>query len=332
MPDLSTHYLGMKLRNPLVASSSPLCEKIDNLKMMEDAGIGGIVLHSLFEEQITLESMDLDNQLWQGTDSFAESLSYFPDQSSFNLGPEGYLEHIRSAKDALEIPVIASLNGYSKGGWLRYAEMMEQAGADALELNMYYLSTDPALNATDVENMYLELVGIIKNSIQIPVAVKLSSSFSAFANFAQQLDDLGVDGLVLFNRFYQPDFNLETLSIEPNLRLSGSEELRQRLRWVAILYGKVKADLAVTGGVHNRDDILKTMMAGAKVAMTTSALLRNGIPYAEKVLHSLREWMEQYEYESIEQMQGSMSQQSVGDPAAFERANYMKVLRSYILK
>lgn len=206
MPDLSTHYMGMKLRNPLVASSSPLCEEIDNLKMMEDAGIGGIVLHSLFEEQITLESMDLDNQLWQGTDSFAELLSYFPDQSSFNLGPEGYLEHIRIAKDALEIPVIASLNGYSKGGWLRYAEMMEQAGADALELNMYYLSTDPALNATDVENMYLELLGIIKNSIQIPVAVKLSSSFSAFANFAQQLDDLAVDGLVLFNRFYQPDF------------------------------------------------------------------------------------------------------------------------------
>ncbi|KAA3645702.1 MAG: dihydroorotate dehydrogenase-like protein [Chloroflexi bacterium] len=332
MPDLSTQYLGMKLRNPLVASSSPLCEQVDNLKMMEDAGLGAVVLPSLFEEQITLESMDLDNQLWQGTDSFAESLSYFPDQSSFNLGPEGYLEHIRSSKEVLDIPVIASLNGYSKGGWLRYAEMMEQAGADALELNMYYLSTDVDLNALDVENMYLELLGIIKNSIKIPVAVKLSSSFSAFANFARQLDEVGVDGLVLFNRFYQPDFNLETLSIEPNLRLSGSEELRLRLRWAAILHGKIKADMAITGGVHNRDDILKAMMSGAKVAMTTSALLRNGIPYAEKVLTSLQEWMEENEYESIEQMQGSMSQQTVSDPAAFERANYMKVLRSYTLK
>jgi len=332
MADLSTTYLGLTLKNPLVASSSPLCESVDNIRRMEDAGAAAVVLHSLFEEQITLESRDLDRYLSHGTESFAEALTYFPDMTDYNLGPDGYLEHICRVKAAVDIPVIGSLNGVSSGGWIRYARKIEEAGADALELNVYYIPTDPGLTGPQVEGMYVDLVRDVAASVRIPVAVKLSPYFSSMANVARRLDEVGARGLVLFNRFYQPDFDLENLEVVPNLVLSTSHELRLRLRWVAILYGTIAADLAVTGGVHTAEDVLKVMMAGARAAMMTSALLRNGIGHLSRVLTDLVAWMEEHEYESIRQMQGSMSQRSVAEPAAFERANYMKVLRSYALR
>ncbi|MCL4490184.1 MAG: dihydroorotate dehydrogenase-like protein [Chloroflexi bacterium] len=330
MPDLTTTYLGLTLKNPIVPSSSPLMQKVDNIKKMEDAGAAAVVLHSLFEEQITLESEELDRALNYGTESFAEALSYFPDLQTYNLGPDRYLEHIRKAKEAVGIPVIASLNGVSTGGWIKYAKQVQEAGADALELNTYYISANPSQNSAQIEEMYLELVRQIKASIHIPVAVKLSPYFSAFANMAQSLDQAGADALVLFNRFYQPDFDLENLEVVPDLVLSTQEELRLRLRWAAILYGRVQADLAVTGGVHTAEDVLKCMMAGAGVAMMTSALLERGIHHLRGVLGDLTHWMESREYASIAQMRGSMSQRAVAQPAAFERANYMKVLRSYV--
>lgn len=329
MTDLTTTYLGFNLKNPLVASSSPLCQDVHNIRQMEDAGLAAVVLHSLFEEQITIQSLDLDHFLERGTDSFAESLSYFPDMHQYNLGPDAYLEHIRQAKSAVDIPVIASLNGYSTGGWIKYARLMEEAGADALELNIYYLATDPGMSGADVEQMYTELVRNVSSSIQIPVSVKLSPYFSATANMAHRLAEAGAKGLVLFNRFYQPDFDLETLEVTPNLVLSSPDELRLRLRWIAILHGQVEADLAVTGGVHAASDVVKSMMAGANVAMSTSAFLRRGIAWSSVILTDLQEWLEEHEYDSIVQMQGSMSQKAISDPTAFERANYMKVLRSY---
>ena len=332
MVDLSTTYLGLKLKNPLVASASPLSEDLDKIRQMEDAGMAAVVMHSLFEEQITLESQELNNHLWQGTESFAESLTYFPDMTHYNLGPEGYLEHLRKAKEAVSIPVIGSLNGVSTGGWIEYAKKIEEAGADALELNMFYIPADPEMTGADVERVYLELAKHVKSSVHIPVAVKLNIYFSAMANMAQQLDQAGVDGLVLFNRFYQPDFDLENLEVTPVLHLSSPYELLLRLHWVAILYGHVRADLAITGGVHTALDVLKAMMAGARVAMMTSALLRNGIEHASKVRTELVQWMEEHEYDSIRQMQGSMSQRSVAEPAAFLRGNYMKMLSSYSLR
>jgi len=329
MTDLSTKYLGMKLKNPLVVSASPLCKEIDNLKRMEDAGAAAIVLHSLFEEQIQIESNELDRFLWESSSVSAEATDYYPDLGNYNIGPDGYLEHIREAKKAVKVPVIASLNGVSKGGWVRYAKDMEQAGADALELNVYFLPTDPKLTALDVENMYVELVKEVKSTVKIPVAVKIGAFFSAMANMGVKLDKAGADGLVMFNRFYQPDFDLETLDVVPDLVLSRSNELKLRLHWTAILFGKIKADMAITGGVHVAEDVVKSMMAGAKVAMTTSALLEQGIGYLKVLNTNLKEWLEKHEYESIEQMQGSMSQKNVAHPAAFERANYMKVLGSY---
>ena len=330
MPDLSTRYLGLALRNPLVASASPLCESLDNIRRMEDAGAAAVVLHSLFEEQINLESHHLDRYLSHGTESYAESLTYFPDMTSYNLGPDAYLEHIRRAKAAVEIPLIGSLNGVSTGGWITYARKIEQAGADALELNVYYIPADPELTGGQVEQMYVDLVRDVKRNVTIPVAVKLGHSFSAMANLARRLDAAGADALVLFNRFYLPDFDLETLDVVPRLTLSSSDELLMRLHWIAILYGHVRADLAVTGGVHTGADVLKAMMAGARVAMMTSALLKHGIEHLRGVRTELLEWMEAHEYESIAQMQGSMSYRSVREPAAFERANYMKVLSSYV--
>jgi dihydroorotate dehydrogenase (fumarate) len=332
MTDLSTTYLGLKLQNPLVVSASPLCEEIGNLRRMEDAGAAAVVLHSLFEEQISVESQELDRSLSAGTESFAESLTYFPDLTTYNLGPEGYLEHIRKAKAAVRIPVIGSLNGVSAGGWIEYAKKIEQAGADALELNIFHVPTDPEMGGEQVERMYLELAENVKASVRIPVAVKLSLYFSSMVNMARRLDQVGVNGLVLFNRFYQPDFDLEKLEVVPNLILSTSYEFLLRLHWVAILYGHVRADLAVTGGVHTALDVLKAMMAGARVAMMTSALLQHGIEHLAKVRAELVAWMEEHEYESIQQMQGSMSQQSVADPAAFLRANYVRVLSSYALR
>ena len=332
MVDLSTTYLGLALKNPLVVSPSPLCEKIDNIRQMEDAGASAVVLPSLFEEQITLESHHLDRYLSHGTESFAESLTYFPDMIDYNLGPDGYLELIRRAKFVVDIPIIGSLNGVSTGGWITYAKKIQEAGADALELNTYYIPTDPELTGAQVEQMYLDLVRDVKASVRIPVAIKLSPNFSAIPNMARRLDQAGADALVMFNRFYQPDFDLENLEVVPSLILSGSYELLVRLTWVAIVYGHIRADLAITGGVHTALDVLKAMMVGAQVAMMTSALLKNGIGHLARVLADLLTWMEEHEYESIRQMQGSMSHRSVADPAAFERGNYMKVLSSYELK
>ena len=332
MPKLETTYVGLKLKSPLVASAGPLCKDIGHILHMEEAGISCVVLHSLFEEQITLESDALDRHLSDGTEAFAESLSYFPDLGGYNIGPDGYVEHIRKVKQAVDIPVIGSLNGVSTGGWIRYAKLIEEAGADALELNIYYMPTDPSVDAAKIEQMYTELVSHVKASIGIPVAVKLGPYFSSIPNIAVKLDEAGADGLVLFNRFYQPDLDLEALDVVPNLVLSNSSELLMRLHWVALLHGHVKADLGITGGVHTAEDVLKCMMVGGKCAMMTSALLRHGIDYASKLGEEVIDWMEKHEYESIQQMQGSMSAKRVTDPAAFERANYMKVLSSYDLR
>jgi dihydroorotate dehydrogenase (fumarate) len=332
MIDLSTNYLGLRLENPVVVSPSPLCQELDNIRRMEDAGAGAIVLHSLFEEQFEIESRALEAALNSEASGYAESLSLFPEMSTYNLGPDAYLEHIRKAKAAVRTPIVASLNGVTLGGWTRYAKYMEEAGADALELNIYYLPTDPALSSCNVEKRYAELVMHIKASIGIPVAVKLSPYFSSLVHVAQKLEAAGADGLVLFNRFYQPDFDLRLLDIVPNLILSNSNELPLRLHWVAILYDHVKASLAITGGVHTAEDVLKAMMAGARVAMMTSALLKRGIGHIAYVLADLMNWMEEHEYVSIRQMQGSMSRGSVADPGVYERTNYMRVLSSYSVR
>lgn len=332
MIDLTTTYLGLKLKNPLVASAGPLSKDIDSVRRLEDSGLGAIVLHSLFEEQIELESTALDRGLSAGTEMYAESLSFFPDMRQYNIGPESYLELLRKAKAAVRIPVIASLNGISTGGWVRYAKLMEEAGADALELNVYLLSTDLNVSGADVEQGYVDLVKQVRGQAHIPVAVKLGPYFSSMANLARRLDQAGANALVLFNRFYQPDFDLETLDVVPSLSLSNSDELLLRLHWIAILFGRIRADLALTGGVHTAVDVLKSMMAGARVAMATSCLLRNGTACARQILKDVEQWMGDHEYESIRQMQGSMSYQSVSDTAAFERGNYMKVLSSYTLR
>lgn len=330
MSNLSTQYLGLKLKNPLVASSSPLCKEIDNLKQMEDAGASAVVLHSLFEEQITLESNELDKNLWGSLDISAEGQSYYPDFSTYNLGPDRYLEHIRKAKQAVKIPVIASLNGVSQGGWTRYAKQMEQAGADALELNTYFVTTDITKSAAEVEKMYIDLVKAVTSSVKIPVAVKIGPYFSSIGHMAQQLVGAGAKGIVMFNRFYQPDYDLETLKVAPKLVLSSSDELTLRLHWAAILFDKVKADIAITGGVHTAEDVVKSMMAGGRIAMMTSSLLERGIGHLKELQWNLDHWLQDNEYESIEQMQGSLSLKKVAHPAAYERANYMKVLNSYM--
>jgi dihydroorotate dehydrogenase (fumarate) len=332
MIDLSTTYLGLKLNNPLVVSAGPLTKEVANVLRMEDAGASAVVMHSLFEEQINLESNELDRFLSDSAESFSEALSYFPDMTSYNIGPDEYLNHLRKVKQAVAIPVIASLNGVSTGGWIHYARKIEQAGADALELNIYYLPTNSALTSGDVEQMYCDLVAAVRANVHIPLAVKLGPHFSAIPNFARRLERAGADALVLFNRFYLPDFDLETRDVTPTLTLSNSQELLLRLHWVGILYGTLKADLAITGGVHTAEDVVKSVMAGAKVAMMTSCLLRHGIGALEQIEDALTEWLEEHEYESIREMRGSMSQQAVPDPAAFERANYMKVLSSYTVR
>ena len=332
MLDLSTTYLGLKLQNPLVPSASPLSKSLDTLKRLEDHGAAAVVMYSLFEEQITNESNELDFFLTQGTESFAEAVTYFPDLGHYNVGPEGYLEQVRQAKAALEIPVIASLNGISTGGWIRYAKLIEEAGADAVELNVYYIPTNPAMSGADVEQMYLNLVRDVKASVKIPVAVKIGHFFSSIPSFVKQLDEAGADGVVMFNRFYQPDLDLEALEVVPNLSLSSSYELRLRLRWAAILYKNIKADMALTGGIHTAEDAIKTMMVGAKAAQMASVLLHYGVHTLSDILVDMQRWMETHEYESVRQMQGSMSQQNVTNPAAFERANYMKVLQAYQVK
>jgi dihydroorotate dehydrogenase (fumarate) len=329
MIDLSTTYLGLKLKNPLVASASPFPKKLDNIRRMEAAGLSAIVLHSLFEEQITFESNELDHFLSAGTESFSEALTYFPDLEHYNMGPEPYLELIRKARESVNIPVIASLNGISTGGWVDYADKIEQAGASALELNMYYLSTDPNLSGAELEEEYARLVGDVRAKVRIPLAVKLSPFFSALPQMARRLVSAGANGLVLFNRFYQPDFDLDALAVVPHLKLSTSDDMLLPLRWIAILYGRVKADFALSSGVHTGKDLIKAMMAGANVAMTTSSLLQNGLEHAGRILKETEQWMAEHEYKSIQQMRGSMSQKAVAEPAAFERANYMKALQSY---
>jgi dihydroorotate dehydrogenase (fumarate) len=329
MSDLSTTYLGLHLKNPLVASASPLSKNIDKARKLEEAGISAIVMFSLFEEQIIHESLELDHYLTRGTDSYAEAISYLPDGGMYSVGPERYLDHLAGLKKALKIPVIGSLNGVSKGGWTRYAKQIQESGADALELNLYYVSTDPNLTAQELEKSQVELVAEVKSAIKIPLAVKLSPFITSLPNFARRIVEAGADGLILFNRFYQPDFDLEELDIIHNLDLSTSADLRLPLRWISILHGKINADLALTSGVHTAADVIKSMMAGAKVTMMASTLLHNGEQAVSTLLKDLEEWMTEREYSSIKQMQGSMSQVSVKEPAAFERANYMKVLGSW---
>jgi dihydroorotate dehydrogenase (fumarate) len=327
--DLTTTYLGLTLTNPLVAGPSPLCQSVDTIRAMEDAGAAAVVLHSLFEEQIVLESRQLDEGLSAHTESFAESLSYLPDKAHYALGPEEYVEHVRKAKAAVDIPVIASLNGVTPGAWIRYAKLMEQAGADGIELNIYYVATDPHATAFDVERRYVELVTAVRKAVRVPLAVKLGPSFTAFANVAHQLAGAGANALVLFNRFYQPDLDIEHLEVVPVLSLSTSAELLLRLHWVAVLYGRVKTDLAITGGVHTGHDVLKGMMAGASVTMLTSALLKHGVGHLATVRAEMLQWMEERDYESVAQMRGSLAQKAVKEPAAYERGNYIKVLSSY---
>jgi dihydroorotate dehydrogenase (fumarate) len=327
--DLTTRYLGLSLKNPIVPSASPLSHSLDTMKRLEDAGAAAIVMYSLFEEQISHEAAELAHYLSHGTESYAEAVSYFPDPGEFKTGPDEYLEQVRKAVRSLEIPVIGSLNGVSTGGWIDYAKKIEEAGADALELNVYYIPTEAKMSAAEVEEMYIKVLKAVKTSIHIPVAIKLSPFFSSMANMAARLDAAGADGLVLFNRFYQPDIDLEKLEVSPSVILSTPQAMRLPLRWVAILYGKVKASLGATSGIHSAEDVLKILMAGADVAMMCSALLKHGPEHVGTVLKDLQQWMHDHEYTSVAQMKGSMSHKSVAEPAAFERANYMKVLQSY---
>ncbi len=327
MIDLSTTYLDLKLHSPLVASASPLSRDVESICRLEDAGASAVVLYSLFEEQLRQEEADLDYHLNAGTESFAESLTYFPQPSEFHTGPEGYLEHIRKAKASVNIPIIASLNGSTLGGWTKFATDIERAGADALECNIYYIPTDPNLTAEDIETSYLDILRAVKSAVTIPVAVKLSPYFSNMSNMARRLDAVGADALVLFNRFYQPDIDLDELEIRPNVLLSTSQALRLPLTWIGILYGQVKANLAATGGVHGAEDVVKLLLVGANVTMMCSALMRHGINHLRHVERELRAWMEEHEYESVAQMQGSMSQLKCPDPAAFERAQYMRAVK-----
>lgn len=327
MIDLRTTYLGLKLATPLVASASPLSRDVDGVRRLEEAGAAAVVLYSLFEEQLRQEEMDLVYHLNAGTESFAESLTYFPQASEFHTGPEGYLNHIRKCKTSVKIPVIASLNGSTLGGWTKFAGEIEKAGADAIECNIYSIPTDADLSAADIEKTYIEIVQAVKATVTIPVAVKLSPFFSNLANMAQRLDQAGADALVLFNRFYQPDINLEELEIQPNVLLSTPQSLRLPLTWIGILFGRLKANLAATGGVHSAEDVVKLLMVGADVTMLCSSLMRHGINHIRHVERELREWMEEHEYESVKQLQGSMSQQRCPDPRAFERAQYMRAVK-----
>jgi dihydroorotate dehydrogenase (fumarate) len=329
--NLTTNYLGLKLRTPLVPAASPLSENIDDIKKMEDAGASAVVLYSLFEEQLRQDRAELNQSMEQGTESFAEALTYFPEPESYNLGPEEYLKHIAQAKKSVRIPVIASLNGSSAGGWTSYAKQIQQAGADALELNIYYIPTDMKLSASDVEQTYLDILKAVKKEVTIPVAVKLSPFFTNFACMAEKLDAAGANGLVLFNRFYQPDIDLETLEVKPNILLSTPMAMRLPLRWIAILHGRLHANLAATSGIHRASDVLKMLMAGADVTMLCSTVIRHGIPQIALIERELTDWLVEHEYESVSQLKGSLSQKNCAEPAAFERAQYMKALTGYEL-
>jgi dihydroorotate dehydrogenase (fumarate) len=332
MIDLTTTYMGLQLKNPIVASASPLCDSVDKIRLLEDHGIAAVVLPSLFEEQLIADSESVDVDLSRGAETFPESASFFPALMDYNLGPDGYLELIRKAKESVRVPVIGSLNGISPGGWIQYARDIEQAGADAIELNIYSLVTDPSRTASEVERGYCDLVNKMRQNLTIPIAIKISHFFSAVVNFASRLDASGANALVLFNRFYQPDLDIEQLEVVPSLTLSHPTELLLRLHWVAIIHGHIRADMAITGGVHSAEDVLKSMMVGARVAMMTSALLQRGVEHLDDVHAGIIRWMEEHEYESIRQMCGSMSQRNAPNPADYERANYMRVLSSYTLR
>jgi dihydroorotate dehydrogenase (fumarate) len=328
--DLKTTYMGLKLKNPVVLSASPISSDLDKVKKSEELGASAVVMYSIFEEQINHEINEIDHFLSYGSESFAEALSYFPEPEEFhNLHAEDYLEQISKLKDVVEIPIIGSLNGVSTGGWMEYAKKIEEAGADAIEINTYYIATDPNIDGNKIEQMYLNNLNTVKKVVNIPVAMKLSPYFSSFANMATKLDSAGADGLVLLNRFYQPDINLEELEVFPNLSLSTPQELRLPLRWISILYGKIKADLAATTGIHSAEDVIKMIMAGANVTMIASVLLQDGIAKIRELVEGIEKWMEIHEYESIEIMKGSMSYKSIKDPAAYERANYIKTLQSF---
>jgi dihydroorotate dehydrogenase (fumarate) len=327
--NLTTTYLGMTLKSPLVVSASPLAETLDDVKRIEDAGAAAVVMHSLFEEQLRQESLQLDEHLTQGTESFAEALTYFPEPSEFRLGPEDYLDLISAAKKAVQIPIIASLNGSTPGGWTTYAKQIQQAGADALELNIYYIPTDMSVSGDRVEQEYLDILKAVRSEVSIPLALKLSPFFTNFANMAHRLDTAGANALVLFNRFYQPDIDLENLEVNPNVLLSTPMAMRLPLRWIAILHGRIRANLAATSGVHRGTDALKCLMAGADVTMLCSVLLRRGVQHLRVVQQELETWMHEHEYESVAQLRGSMSQKNCPDPSAFERAQYMRAISTY---
>ena len=329
MVDLNTTYMGLGLKNPVVPSASPLSREIDSIKKLEDGGAPAVVLYSLFEEQIKFEAGELEHYLEYGTNSFAEALTYFPDLGEYHLGAEEYLEHVRKAKEAVDIPVIASLNGVTQGGWAEYATKIEEAGADGLELNVYHVAANPKLGGADVERMHLDTLKTVKGSVKIPVAIKLSPFYSSMASVAVQLDEAGADALVLFNRFYQPDLDLTNLEVVPHLELSTSKDIKVPLRWVAILYGRVNASMALTGGVHQTEDVVKAIMAGADVANVCSVLLTDGVDKIGELVDGLAAWMDARGYASIDSMKGALSQKSVAEPAAFERANYIKVLQEY---
>jgi dihydroorotate dehydrogenase (fumarate) len=332
MIDFSTQYLGLKLSGPIVVSGTPLSESIDNVKRMEDAGAAAVVLVSLFEEQLALESKALDDDLSRGTDSYAESLGYLPDLNDYRMTQEVYLNHLRKCKEAAGIPILASLNGATKGGWVRFAQDVEQAGADAIELNTYALATNKSQTAAFIEGQILELVAAVTSAVKIPVSVKLSRSFTSIPNLVSQLEDAGARGVVLFNRFYQPDFDIETLEVRPTLHFSTPSELLPRLHWAAILYGNMKADLAITGGVHSAEDVLKGIMAGAGITMMASALHIHGIEHIRRVLDDVQYWLEKREYTSLWETRGCLSRRSVPDTSPFDRGNYIKTLSSYSLR
>jgi dihydroorotate dehydrogenase (fumarate) len=327
--DLSTNYLGLNLKSPIVPSAGPLSTNVDNIKAMEDAGAGAVVLYSLFEEEIEHDALELNHYTLANTDSFPEAQSFFPVPYDIKIGGEEYLNHVRKVKESVNIPVIGSLNGKKLGGWVDYAKKIEQAGADALELNIYILSADHHKSCSTIENTYLDIVRTVLDNVKIPVAVKLHPFFTSISEIAVKLDQIGVKGLVLFNRFYQPDIDLDKLEVIPNVLLSTPMDLRLPLRWTAILYGQVKADLAATSGIYSAQDALKMIMAGSKITQMLSSLLKNGIPHIKEVLNQMVQWMEEHEYESLNTMRGSMSYVNISDPAQFERANYMKVLHSY---
>lgn len=327
--DLRTTYMGMELQHPIVASASPLSGSVASIKRLEDAGAAAVVLFSLFEEQLKHESAALEYLMTAGTESFAESLSYFPEVDDYTVGPDRYLELVRQASEAVDIPIIASLNGITNTGWIEYARLMQEAGARGIELNIYYIPADLTTSGREVEQRYIEIVKAVKAAVSIPVAVKLSPFFSAIGSMAKALDDVGADALVLFNRFYQPDFDLDKLEVAPNLQLSTPDEIRLPLLWIAVLHGRLRASLGATRGVHSPVEVVKYLMAGADAVMTTSALLKHGVDYLGTLREGLRTWMEMRRYESVAQMKGSMSQRNVSDPTAFERANYIKTLESY---